>query len=121
MYEYFEKLLQLKGVTATQVSQSTGIGTNTISNWKTRGGLLRADLLNKIANYFDVPMEYFLTGEITDLKGNYYLNDETAEIAQQIFENKELRGLFDAAKDSSPEDLQTVQTMLMALKRKERE
>lgn len=49
-----------------------------------------------------------------------YLDDETAQIAQEIFENKELRLLFSAARDSSPEDLKTTHEMLMALKRKEK-
>ena len=41
-------------------------------------------------------------------------------MAQRIFENKDLRVLFDAAKDASPEDLKTTHDMLMALKKKER-
>lgn len=41
-------------------------------------------------------------------------------MAQALFENRELRVLFDAAKDASPEDLKTTYDMLMALKRKER-
>ena len=59
-----------------------------------------------------------MKGEETQTK--YYLNDETAAIAQDIFENKELRLLFDAARDAEPEDLETVHSMLLALKRKER-
>ena len=50
----------------------------------------------------------------------YYMNPETAQIAQRIYEDKELRALFDAAADASPEDLQTIHTMLKALKAKER-
>ena len=49
----------------------------------------------------------------------YYLNEETRDMAQKIFEHKELRMLFDAARDASPEDLETVHSMLLALKRKE--
>ena len=41
-------------------------------------------------------------------------------MAQKIFDNKELRMLFDAAQDAAPEDLETVHSMLLALKRKER-
>ena len=49
----------------------------------------------------------------------YYTDEKTRETAQAIFENEELRMLFDAAKDASVEDLQTVHQMLLALKRKE--
>lgn len=50
----------------------------------------------------------------------YYLNDETAAMAQELFENKELRVLFDAARTASPEDLKATYDILLALKRKER-
>ena len=51
----------------------------------------------------------------------YYINHETARMAQTIFENKELRALFDAAQDAKPDDLKTAYDVLLALKRKENE
>lgn len=51
---------------------------------------------------------------------SYYLNQETADIAQEIHDNKEMRALFSAARDASPEDLKTTYDVLLALKRKER-
>ena len=59
-----------------------------------------------------------MKGEETETK--YYLNNETAEMAQKLFENRDLRVLFDAAQDASSEDLKTTYDMLMALKKKER-
>ena len=50
----------------------------------------------------------------------YYTNDETAQVAQEIFENKELRALFDVQKDMAPDDLRALHNMALALKRKER-
>ena len=73
-----------------------------------------------IAEYFHVSVDYVMTGEEKEGGEKYYLNEETAEMAQALFENKDLRVLFDAAKDASPEDLKTTYDMLMALKRKER-
>ena len=61
-----------------------------------------------------------MTGKEKNGGDKYYINEETAEMAQALFENRELRVLFDAAKDASPEDLKTTYDMLMALKRKER-
>lgn len=52
--------------------------------------------------------------------GKYYLNEETAKAAQEIFENKELRALFDVQKDMDAEDLKALHNMALALKRKER-
>lgn len=49
----------------------------------------------------------------------YYLDPETAERAQAMKDNDQLRLLFDTARDSRPEDIQTVYDVLLALKRKE--
>jgi len=54
------------------------------------------------------------------VKPTYYFDDETAQKAQEIFENKQLSLLFDAARDAKPEDLEIVQNMLLALKNKEK-
>lgn len=47
---------------------------------------------------------------------NYYFDEETREIAQDIFENEDLRILFDASRDARPEDLKLVAGILKDLK-----
>lgn len=120
MYEIFEKLLKMHEITPYKVSKNTGIATSTFSDWKNGKSKPKQDKLQKIADYFKVPLEYLMTGEMPEAKEGYYLSDETAQTAQKIFENKELRLLFDTAKDAKPEDVKTVHDMLLALKRKER-
>lgn len=46
----------------------------------------------------------------------YYTNNETAEMAQSLFDNEDMRLLFDAAKDSKPEDLKMAADLLKRLK-----
>ena len=120
MYEIFEHLLQAKGVTVYQVSKETGISQSTLSTWKKRRNMLSSENAKKIAEYFGVTVDYLMNGEESSNSERYYLNEETSQIAQDIFENKELRLLFDAARDAEPEDLEAVHSMLLALKRKER-
>ena len=108
MYKKFEMLLERDHITPYRVYKDTGISTATLSDWKNGKSQPKKDKIEKLCEYFNVPLSY------------YYLNDETAAIAQDIFENKELRLLFDAAKDANPEDLKTTHDMLLALKRKER-
>ncbi|MDY3109282.1 MAG: helix-turn-helix transcriptional regulator, partial [Lachnospiraceae bacterium] len=79
-------------------------------------GVFPDDRLRKIANYLELSPEYISTGE--EPRGKYYLNEETAQVAQEIFENKELRALFDATRDADPEDLRALHNMALALKRK---
>ncbi len=120
MYEIFEELCEQKGVTPYRVCKETGITTATVSNWKAGRYTPKSDKMQKLADYFGVPLDYLMYGKESEESTNYYLNDETASIAQDIFENRELRILFDAARDAEPEDLAAVHTMLLALKRKER-
>ena len=119
MYKRFDKLLRERGITAYKVAKDTGIATATLTQWKKGVSTPKQDKLQKIADYFNVSLEYLMTGE--EKEGNkYYLNDETAEMAQEIFENKELRALFDVQRGMSVEDLQALHNMALALKRKER-
>ena len=120
MYEIFSKLLQEFNVTPYKVSKETGVSQSTLSDWKRGISTPKQDKLQKLADYFNVSLEYLMTGKEKEGGEVYYLNEETRKGAQDIFENKELRMLFDAARDAEPEDLEAVHTMLMALKRKER-
>lgn len=117
MYEIFEKLLELKGVRTSDVCSATGIAQSTFSDWKSGRSKPKREKVEKIANYFGVTVDYLMTGK--ESEDGYYINPETAKAAQEMFENEELRVLFDAARDAEPEDLQAVYNVLLALKRKE--
>ena len=60
MYEKFEKLLEERGVTAYEVSKQTGIKPATLSAWKHGEYTPKIDKLCKIANYFEIPVTYFI-------------------------------------------------------------
>lgn len=120
MYEKFKKLLDSRGITPYRVSKETGLSTATLSDWKNGKSVPKRDKIEKICEYFNVSPSYFYEDADSDTNDKYYLNTETAEMAQALFENHNLRVLFDADKDASPEDLKTTYDMLMALKRKER-
>lgn len=63
MYEVFERLLNEHGVTAYKVAKETGLTTATLSNWKKGRYTPKQDKLQKIADYFSVPLEYLMTGQ----------------------------------------------------------
>lgn len=110
--------LSLNGKTQSDMVNSLGYDKSTVSGWCSGARVPKLDVIIDIANYLhvapgDLILEY-------DSNNNYYINEETREIAQAIYENKDLSLLFDAARDAEPEDLKTVHTMLTALKRKEK-
>lgn len=118
MYDIYERLLELKDVTTADVCKATGISQSTMSNWKRRQNNLSAKNAQKVADYFGVTVDYLMSGK-SEKPSGYYLDDETAAVAQEIFENKELRALFSVGKDMDPVDLRALHSMALALKRKE--
>lgn len=63
MYEIFAKLLSEREITAYRVAKETGIATATLSDWKNGKSVPKADKLQKIADFFDVPLDYLLGKE----------------------------------------------------------
>ena len=59
MYEKVEKLMKMKGVKVADVAKATGISSSVFTDWKKGRYTPKADKLYALAEYFDVPMEYF--------------------------------------------------------------
>ena len=119
MYSIFEELLQKHGVSTYKVSMETGIAQSIFSSWKRGISKPKQDKMQKIADYFNVSVEYLLTGKEKEGGETYYLNDETREIAQEIFEKKELRMLFDVTRKSTPQRLMAYYNMIKELESQE--
>ena len=117
LYENVKKAAMEKGYSINRLEKELGFARSYISKFKTIAP--GADKIQKIADFLGVSAEYLTTGKEREGEA-YYLNDETAKAAQEIFENKELRALFDVARDADPEDLKALHNMALALKRKER-
>lgn len=98
-----------------KLEETLGFGKGYIS--KLGNSTPNATKIKKIADYFNVSVDYLMTGNESDTE-KYYLNDETAQVAQEIFENKELKALFDVQKDMDPDDLKALHSMALALKRR---
>ena len=114
--ERVKSICKERKIPISKLEKDLGFSNGYIS--QLRKGVFPADRLSEIANYLGLSPDYLMNGEETGTR--YYLNDETAAIAQKIFENKELRMLFDASQDATPDDLLTVRDMMLALKRKAR-
>lgn len=115
LYENIKTLCDRSNIAVTRLESELGFARGSIGKLRSQKSM-KADRLDKIADYFGVSVEYLLTGEHP---AEYHFDPETARIAQEIFDNPELHTLFDSARDASPDDLKTVQLMLEALKAKE--
>lgn len=119
-YENYCIVRDKMGYTDYKVAKETGIGTATMSNWKNGKYVPKSDKIQKIAALLNTTEKFIMDGEDEENSNGYYLSDETAQVAQEIFENKELRALFDVQRGMAPEDLKALHQMALALKRKER-
>lgn len=85
MYDKFEKILEERGETASDVAKDTGIAKSTFSGWKNRKFVLKKDKVERIAKHFDVPVEYFYSDSLSSMNNNrikhYYEQIKTYEVS----------------------------------------
>lgn len=113
-----KKLCETRGISQGTMEKEIGLSNGASYKWKNSSPSM--GVLEKLSKYFNVSVNYLMTGEEKEGGETYYLNEETRKIAQEVFEHKELRMLMDEARDADPEDIKAIHNMLLALKRKER-
>ena len=119
--ERLRNLRQGKHLSQVTLAEKVGISGQVISQYER--GVTRPDYetLLSIADYFNVSTDYLLGNtdvtvrfvnedELSVLEsanGNprHYINDDTLRMAQEIHDNRDLRIMFDSARNLSPEDL----------------
>lgn len=62
-YENFENLCKINNVKPNQVSKATGIHTATLTSWKQGKYTPKPEKLQLIADFFNVSVDYLITGE----------------------------------------------------------
>ena len=112
-----KELCRLKGISQGRMEKEIGISNGASSKWKTSSPSL--DILKKLSEYFGVSVDYLMTGKEKEGGETYYINEETREIAQEIFEKKELRMLFDVTRKSTPQRLMAYYNMIKELESQE--
>ena len=104
MYEIYERLLKEKGLTSADVSRETGIGQSTLSTWKKRKTTLNIKNAQKIADYLGVSIDYLMGEEKEEEKQTeYYTDPETARLAQEAFDDPDMKALFHMKRNMNPE------------------
>lgn len=113
MYEIYARIRDKMGLTDYKVSKLSGVNQSTFSDWKSGRSVPKQQKLEKIAEVLGVSLEYLMTGKEPE---GYYLNEETARIAQEVYDDPDLRMLFDASRSARPEDIRLAADLLRRLK-----
>ena len=80
-------MLKQKNITQTELARSIGVKPNTISNYRNGVSQPDADTIIKIASFFDVSIDYLLTGKRTENKitrEELGLSERALQILKQI-------------------------------------
>ncbi len=111
LYERIKEVAAEKGYSINRLEKELGFPRSSIS--KFNKNVPSMEKIRKISELLDVSIVYLLDGPYENA---YYLDPETARIAQQVFDNPDLKLLFEAARDVRPENLKLAAEMLRRFK-----
>lgn len=109
------------GKSRQDMCDALGVKYTTFTDWVKGNSYPRIDKIELMANYFGISKSDLVEEKTaSNPDDHYYLNDETRQIAQEAFENPELRTLFKVARDIPPERLKAHIDFMKSLKEQEK-
>lgn len=126
-YKKFKSLRKDKGMSQIEVAQKLGLAKSTIAMYESGKRTPDFETIEAICDFFNVNLSELSDSKLAvkyeDLNKTpdtpaptYYLDPETAEMAEELHKRKDMRMLFHAAKSSTPEDVKMVTDMLERFK-----
>ena len=113
-----KELREQKDMSQAELASILDVAQQTVASWEKEKSSPNYDLLQKIADYFHVTTDELLGRDAP--KNGYYVNGETAEIANALKEGDGmLRVMFDAARDLPPEKMREAANYIEYLKAKQ--
>lgn len=118
-YERFMLLCLEKNISQTSAIQEIGLSTGNLKNWK-NGRIPMPEVLRKIAEYFDVSIDYLL-GESNIKKPLVNNDEELTEYLYYLKTRPELRMLFKVSSKASKEDVEQAVRIIEAIRNDEKD
>lgn len=125
MLEKIRLLMAKEKLNIKNLSDLTGIKYSTLRDFIAgKTAKVDASKISAIAKALKCDTEYLTNDQITEFipvsdseKKLYYLDEETAEYAQEIARDKDLKMLFKASRSIKKEDMQLVYDMIKRFKK----
>ncbi len=111
------KIMDEHGLNQNELANILGVSESTVGKWVLKKALPRMGIIQKLADYFNVGKSYFLEESFNN---GYYTDPETAELAEKLRTDPDMKILFSAAKDLTPEEMQQAADYVNYLKIKGR-
>jgi len=104
-----KELRKAKGLSQAVLAERLGMSKSTIGMYETGDIKPSVDVIEALAEFFNVNKGY-LMGE--EDYGLYYMDPVVVAMARELYERPEMRVLFDASRNASKEDIETVASIL---------
>lgn len=120
--ERIKFLCKQNNVSQSKMEADIKISNGASSKWKKSSPSM--DVLKKLSKYFNVSIEYLITGEnipspqAADAKP-YEIDSEITNLAMFLHENPEYKALVDASKHLKPEDIAIVKELIKRISKDE--
>lgn len=113
--ENLRNLRVKRGLSQEELAKLLHMGRSAISMYESGQREPKFEVLEAIADIFNVDMNTLTSNTQTE-KTAYYFDEETALLAQQIYDNPDLRILMDASRKLKPEELKAFIAMIKTVK-----
>ena len=114
-----KRIRKQRNMTQEELAEAIHVKRQTVSSWEINRTEPNMGAVELLAHALQCRKSDLIGAESAGTEqahAMYYISPETARIAQRLFECPEARILFDAAKDSAPEDLLLAADLLKRLK-----
>ena len=112
MYEIFAKLLEERGVTPYQVFKATGVAQSSLSDWKNGKSKPKYEKMVKIADYFNVSVDYLLTGGQKNQAPIDAVDEDLRDYLDELRNRPEMRMLFSTTKNATKAQIEAIVKMV---------
>lgn len=103
--------------TQADIARDLRLNKATVSSWMNGTRVPKMENIDMLCHYFNVTRSDIMEEDVGNTRQHsYYTDPETAQIAQEIFDNPHLHALFKAARGSKPKSLELAADMLTELK-----
>lgn len=111
-------LMKERNISRARLSSDIGFGINQIKYWEKNGNTPSADTVKKLADYFDVSVDYLLgISDVRKATPDGTSDNTLSEYLEELKNRPEMRMLFSLAKGATKEDVEQAVAIIEALRK----
>ena len=109
-----QRHLDRMGISRRDFAKAIGVPYSSLTDWINGRTYPRIDKIEKMAQYFGVQKSDLVESQ-SETGAVYYSDPETARLAQEMFDDPEMRALFHMKRNMRPEQFQAHYDMMKSL------